>query len=242
MIPTPDTAPDHRSPRLWIGVAVIVLGLILTLDSLGLVNSGLLFRLSPALLVVFGVFRIRQDQQTRGLSGYFFILAGLFLLLVNFGPERLSDSVGPLFLVFLGIFLVVKALNKTRRVPPELASHQGFLSCTAIFGGCKRKPQGSDFKGAEMTAIFGGVDLDLRSTVLEQEQVRVDVFALFGSGEIKVPQHWNVTLKATAIAGAVEDKTLHLPGELPGEGAPATARPHLVVTGLALFGGVTIVN
>jgi len=95
---------------------------------------------------------------------------------------------------------------------------------------------GRDFKGAELTAIFGGFDLDLRLATLEAPQVRVDTFVLFGGGEVKVPQGWAVTMKGTAIMGGFEDKTLHLPAA---EGAPQV---HLVITGLVLFGGLVVTN
>ena len=67
--------------------------------------------------------------------------------------------------------------------------------------------------------------------------MRVDVFVLFGGGELKVPQHWAVTMKGSAVMGGFEDKTLQMPaaeGDVP--------RVHLVVTGLVLFGSLTVMN
>jgi predicted membrane protein len=245
MTPDPDpmTRPPH-GPRLWIGVSVILLGVALTLDNLGLVDASVLFRFSPILLVAYGVYRIRRDPEHRSVSGTLLVLAGLFLLVVNFGPARLSNAVGPMLLVLLGIFLVLKALQKSRGqgspgMAPRAPGHEGYHTCTAVFGGCKRRPQLTTFRGAEMTAIFGGVELDLRQAVRDEGEIRVDVFVLFGAGEISVPQHWDVVMRATAIAGAAEDKTLHLPGDPSAEGS---SRPRLVVTGLALFGGVAVKN
>ena len=138
--------------------------------------------------------------------------------------------------VALGILIVTRSLRRKRGVPPVLASQEGFLSTTAIFSGTKRRPFGVAFKGGEMTAIFGGFELDLRQVDLEEDQARVDVFILFGGGELKVPQGWSVDVKATAIFGGVEDKSLHLPGDA------GTVRPALVVTGMALFGGLVVSN
>ena len=233
-------SPQGNPPttRLWIGIAVIVFGVLAALDNLIPNHRGFFIQLWPLLLVVIGVSKLGQPQPERGLPGYVFIIAGVFLLVVNFGGPNLVELIWPAFVVALGIFIVMKSLRKNRSVPPDLAAHEGFLSGTSIFGGTKRRLSGTDFKGGEMTAIFGGFELDLRSATPVAEQTRVDVFILFGGGEIRVPQGWIVLMKATTIAGALEDKTLHLPGEA----SEATPRPTLVLTGLALFGGLTVSN
>jgi predicted membrane protein len=197
------------STRLWAGIAVIVIGLT----------------------------KISRRQEEKGLSGFVLILAGVFLLTVFFGNANVVETLWPFFIVALGVFLVTKALRKNRGVPADLAAHDSFISSTAIFGGSKRRVTQQDFKGGELTAIFGGFELDLRQATLEGNQVRVDVFVLFGGGEIKIPQDWAVTMKGSAVMGGFEDKTLHLPSSEPGG-----PRIHLVVTGLILFGGLTVMN
>ena len=244
MLPLNDPPPGPlHSTRLWVGLAIIFLGVLAALDNLRVFQHVSLIRLWPLVLVVMGLTRLGQNKPERGIPGPILIGAGAFLLLLTFGGENLAEFVGPFFIVLLGIFIVTKALQKNRSVPAELASHDNFLSGTAIFGGAKRRPATPGFKGGDMTAIFGGFELDLRSTTLDGETVRVDVFILFGGGEIRVPQGWDVAMKGTTIAGAFEDKTLHLPAPevLDGVLPPAT-RPTLVLTGLALFGGLTVTN
>ena len=233
--PSPGSA---STTRLWIGISVIVVGLLAALDNLGFPLHGFFLKLWPLILVAFGLSKLTREQPQRGLSGYVFILAGVFLLVANLGGPSLAEALGPLFLVALGVFIVTKALRKSRSVPPELARHEGFLSGTAIFGGTKRRLSGTEFKGGEMTAIFGGFELDLRQSEPSSTPMRLDMFILFGGGELRVPQGWTVDMKATTIAGALEDKTLHLPSQ---SGLPE-ARPTLVITGLALFGGLTVTN
>ena len=75
--------------------------------------------------------------------------------------------------------------------------------------------------------------MDLRQAVLENGQARIDVFVLFGGGEIRVPEGWEISNRATAIAGALNDSTHHGP-------ASPDARPRLVITGLILFGGTEV--
>ena len=240
MTTAPEQAPATASmTRLWLGIGVIVLGLLMILDNLGFLHHGTFIKLWPLILVLIGVSRLGPNQRERGVSPYLWILAGAFLLIWEFGGADFSEAIGPIFVVALGIFIVTKALRRNRGVPTELASQAGFVSTSAIFGGTKRRPAGLEsFKGGEMTAIFGGFELDLRQVSLEGGHARVDIFVLFGGGEIRVPQGWAVDMKASAIFGGLEDKTLHLPAP---EGDPGV-RPTLTLTGMALFGGLTVAN
>ena len=237
MPPPYDTAPGTTSTtRLWIGIGVIVLGLLSALDNLGFLHHGFFLQLWPLLLVALGLSKLKGSQPQRGLSGYVFIIAGLVLLVANFGGASLAEAIWPLFVVALGVLIVTKALRKHRNVPPQMASQEGFLSGTALFGGSKRRLSEVTFQGGDMTAIFGGFEVDLRQATASEQPMRMDVFILFGGGEFRVPQGWSVDMKATSIAGTLEDKTLHLPME------PGQCRPTLVLTGLALFGGLTVSN
>jgi predicted membrane protein len=216
-----------------VGVAIIVAGLVLTLDNLGLIQAHTIFKLWPLVLVAMGVAKIRQDRGGSSMGGWFLVLGGAFLLLFTFGHGHLADALGPMLVVAVGILIVVKALKQNRGVPPELARSEDFLQGTAIFGGFKRRVSTQSFKGGELTAIFGGYEVDLRQAVLENGQARIDVFVLFGGGEIRVPEGWEISNRATAIAGALNDSTHHGP-------ASPESRPRLVVTGLILFGGTEV--
>lgn len=231
--PVEPKAPSPFSPKLVVGVAIIVAGLVLTLDNLGLVEAHVLFKLWPLVLVAMGIAKIRQDGREGGMGGWFLVLGGAFLLLFTFGRGHLADALGPMLVVALGILIVTRALKQSRGVPPELARSEDFLQGTAIFGGFKRRVASQAFKGGELTAIFGGYEVDLRQAVLENGQARIDIFVLFGGGEIRVPEGWEVIHRTTAIAGALNDGTHHGP-------APAEGRPRLVITGLILFGGTEV--
>ena len=224
--------PPAFTPKLVIGIGIIVAGLLLTLDNLVPDQHffRFAFKLWPTILIVMGVAKIRNEQE-QNVGGYFLVVAGLFGLLVTFGSRSFEDFIGPAILLTIGIFIVIKALKQHRGVPPELQSNAAFIACSSIFSGCKRRPIGL-FKGGELTAVFGGFEIDLRKAELEGNSARVDVFVLFGGGEIRVPEGWEVHNQATAIFGGVNDKTM--PAALPSD------RPRIVLTGLVLFGGVEI--
>ena len=238
-VPPPAAPPAHRgtvfTPRLVIGIAIILAGILLTLNNLpGFGNySHLIWRLWPLVLVFMGLAKIRQDSSKMG--GGVLVAVGLYLFAVTVGGHDVGESVGPMLLVAFGIWVVVQALKRKRGPRPEGVAFDDTLQGTAIFGSFKRRPLSKAFRGGDLTAIFGGFETDLRGAALAGQDAVLDLFILFGGGEIQVPQGWDVDVRATALFGAVEDKTPHLIKE---EDAPA--RPKLILTGLVLFGGCDI--
>jgi predicted membrane protein len=226
-------APSPFSPKLVVGVAIIVAGLVLTLDNLGLIEAHTIFKLWPLVLVVMGIAKLRQEGGGGGMGGWFLVLGGCFLLLFTFARGHVAEALAPMLVVAVGILIVTKALKQHRGIPPELARSEDFLQGTAIFGGFKRRVLTQVFKGGELTAIFGGYEVDLRQAALDSGQARIDVFVMFGGGEIRVPDGWEISNRATAMFGALNDSTHHGP-------SPTEGRPRLVITGLILFGGTEV--
>ena len=88
------------------------------------------------------------------------------------------------------------------------------------------------FKGGDLTAVLGGCEIDLRHAAIEEEAV-IDVFAICGGIEIRVPESWTVIGRVTPILGGFEDKT-RPPHEV------STQR--LVIRGIVIMGGVEVKN
>jgi hypothetical protein len=105
------------------------------------------------------------------------------------------------------------------------------IDITSVFGGSNRRIFSKNFRGGQMTAIFGGSDLDLSQADI-QGTVAVDVVAVFGGVKLIVPSNWEVKSNISAILGGVEDKRKD----------PSSFSPEkkLVLTGVCMFGGVEI--
>jgi hypothetical protein len=235
-VPPPAAAQPRTptfTPRLVLGIGIIVLGLVLTLNNLGFAYGHVVFKLWPLVLVFMGLAKLRQDGSKIG--GGVLVALGLYFLAVIFGGHDVGEAIGPMLLVGFGIFVVVQALKRRRGPRLEGVAHDELLSGTAIFGGVKRRPVSQTFRGGELTAIFGAFEADLRGASLADGHAVMDIFLLFGGGEVRVPAGWDLDIRATALFGAIEDKTSHVIRE---EGQPA--RPRLTLTGLILFGGCEI--
>lgn len=109
-----------------------------------------------------------------------------------------------------------------------------YLDSVNVFGGSNQVVYSKNFKGGEITAVFGGSDVNLTQADFEG-QVVIDVTAIFGGAKIIVPAGWHVKSEVTAIFGGLDDKRSM---------QPVTDGPKkvLVIKGVALFGGVDIRN
>jgi predicted membrane protein len=105
----------------------------------------------------------------------------------------------------------------------------GRVTLFALMSGVTRKFKGV-FRGGQLTAIMGGLELDLRGAQVQDVAI-IDTLAFWGGIEIFVPEDWSVVNEGFAFMGGFDDQTHSQP---PGN------RPHLIVRGLALMGGVEI--
>lgn len=223
------------TPKLVLGVALILMGVAFTLDNLGLMNAHLIFKFWPLVIILWGMAKLWQEGLEHGGAGLILVAIGTFFLMVMLGHGNLAEALTPLGLVAFGIWMVMKALRKNRGPAPGMANSENYVQATAIFCGAKRRVVTQAFEGGEFTAIFGGFDADLRRAAPSGNQARLDVFALFGGGEIKVPETWVVVNHATALFGGIDDKTQDDHSR-----AADPNSPRLILTGLVLFGGLEI--
>ncbi|MCG6963192.1 MAG: cell wall-active antibiotics response protein [Acidobacteria bacterium] len=222
----------HGLSTAIIGIGVLALGVALTLDNLGIVSAERFVDYWPVLLILLGVSHLVRPGASRGVvSGVIWILVGAGLLADNLGliPFEIWD-LWPLLLVVIGAHLIFKPLRRRAVVRGEAANS---IEATAVLGGVKRTLAAESFEGGSATAIMGGCEIDLRGSSSEGPPASIDTFAFWGGVEIRVPEDWEVQAKGTAVLGAFVDKTQ--PSGLP-------ARKVLVVSGLAIMGGVEVSN
>ena len=102
--------------------------------------------------------------------------------------------------------------------------------------GGKRVINDQNFRGAKYDAVFGGFEIDLRRANILEDEAVLDLNAVFGGIEVRVPESWSVVVKGAGVFGAFQDST-HQPDP---RIYPAPKR--LIVRGGAVFGGVELKN
>jgi hypothetical protein len=228
----------HRGPhtatvRLVMGLAVMGVGLMLTLDNLGVLDSRRFWRLWPLILVALGLSRLGKWARTGGHpEGLGLLGIGLAFLLVNFHVFQFRHLF-PLFLLGAGAIILFKAVWGERAIREgDSLGSDAVVDAFVVMGGSKKASSSPDFKGGNAFALMGGVEIDLRQAAIETGPAVLDILAMMGGIEIRVPETWTVEIQANAILGGCEDKTRRPPDD----------KKRLVITGFAIMGGVEVKN
>jgi predicted membrane protein len=224
-----EQTPDFRvTPRLVLGLAIMVAGFLLAVDSLGLIDAARIFQYWPIVLVAVGFTKLLGNACQRS-GAFVWIVAGVALLALNLGFLSFP-RVAAIVLFLVGARIAWKALAP-RQAAARGADDVSTLDAVAILGGSKRGVSG-DFRGGQALAFMGGCEIDLRRVSMSSDEAIVDVFVMWGGAEIKVPEDWEVVNRGFAILAGFVDNTRHGAG----------AQKRLVVTGWAIMGGVEIKN
>lgn len=219
-----------------IGLVFLIIGSFLILNNLGIIPwqfRHYIFQWENILILIGAVLVIsRQNVKVGGVLiglGIFFSFDHWFNIYVSI------FDLWPLVFVVAGLYIINRSRDNKRFSPDDQAFNSDIIDDTAIFGGGDRVVTSANFQGGNLTAIFGGSNIDLTSSELAEGENVIDVFYMFGGSKIRVPQDWNVHLNVTGIFGAMTDKrTLVDPDKY--------ATKTLYIKGLALFGGAELTN
>lgn len=220
------------TPQVLLGMLVIVVGVLFTLDNLNIIEAEQYLRYWPAALVAVGVLKLLQGHGWFG--GIFLIVVGGWMLLERIVYVRIDlREVWPLFFVFIGGYMVWRGFGGcARRL--RLTDANAHVSALAIMAGVARGNNSKAFEGGDFTAIMGGCEIDLRQASIAPGTVAViDCFAFWGGIDIRVPEDWTVITRLTPLMGGIEDKTRPSPG---------SDGKRLEVRGVAIMGGVVVKN
>ncbi|MBI3115454.1 MAG: hypothetical protein HYZ09_03115 [Candidatus Kerfeldbacteria bacterium] len=185
------------------GALIILVGLGALLDAIGLLAFWNSFsRWWPALIIVAGLFSWYLTPRS--------VAGPLVTILIGFGLlVRTLDLVGgqfyavlwPSSIILIGAWLLVRAPHFHAG---EFAG--GAFRAFVIFRGSERRISAVGFQGGNVTAILGGVRLDLRGTTYANGAT-LNLFTAMGGIEVIVGTDVRVTVEGTAIGGGWEDRT-----------------------------------
>ena len=217
------------SSQVIFGALVVLVGIILLADTIGLWETRPLFDYLPSLFVLLGLYAFVKSG-FRNIFGPFVVvaLAGAWQL-VELDIMEWSElsSLWPLFLVLFGLSLI---LSQVRSRPTKTDSSQ--LTGVGLFSGSQKRVTTPDFENANLTAVFGGAELDLRDAEIPDPPAHVNCIALFGGVEIQATEEWNVEMDVLPVFGGASDERRRV------------ERDHdevdLVVSGFAAFGGIEV--
>lgn len=206
-------------------------GVWLLLDQLGVSSAGQWW---PLFWVIAGVFVYLFSSRSRFMTivAILMVLGGGLarLNIMGLTTVTLDDIFWPVLLILIGVSMFTShpsiSLFGARGRSDDTADKVDY---TAIFGGQERRVTSKGFQGGEATAVFGGIDVDLRDAKLA-DGAALELAAVFGAVKVLVSKDVEVELSGIPIFGGLDDKTVR------------GGAQKLRITANAVFGGVEIDN
>ncbi len=224
----------HRGPsaQLVVGFVIVALGVVFLLQTLGLADFSNLTVWIPSLIVLLGVWILIASRFTNWGGALILIVFGSIAQLAALDIISWSNvwRLWPLALVIVGLVIII---DRARGQDGSNTNGNEYLKLFAMFSGNSQRSTAQSFEGGDLTAVFGGVELDITDVQVAEPPAIIHVFAMFGGMEIKASPDTLIQTHITPIFGGFEDKRRQRKA-LPGESA------EIIIRGTALFGGIEI--
>jgi predicted membrane protein len=161
------------------------------------------------------------------------LLIGVALLLAS---QKIIDFdiiwklMFPSILIIIGFSLMFKSSRFNREIEKVKKYKNEDDGYYATFSSQNLSFDNEEFKGAEISAIFGGIKLDLRDAIIKGDVI-IDATAIFGGIDILAPKDIKVKIKSLPIFGGASNKTINSKNE----------NAHTIyINSTTIFGGLDI--
>ncbi|MDY4784676.1 LiaF transmembrane domain-containing protein [Pygmaiobacter massiliensis] len=217
---------------LW-GVAFIIAGLGFAGNAFSIWDFDIFFDGWWTLFIIIPAIISMVENGPNTGNSIWLIVGGVLLL----SAQDIIDGriVGKLFfpviLVLIGFSIIFG--NRVRQSVPQSAFASvpvgGVPGYNAIFSGNDVRWPAEQFTGASLSAVFGGVTLDLRNAIITEDVV-INSTCIFAGIDIYVPQNVQVKVAGVPVFGGVDNKAANA----------APNAPTVYVNSTCIFGGVDI--
>lgn len=222
---------NKTDKRMWLGGAFIFLGFLFFLNSMDIIDfsiSRIIFSW-PFFFLIIGVF-IAINTNKKLLGGILSGLGVIFLIPRIFPSVDYNGTIvfAILFIAF-GLYIILNRHEKEKVGFDQ--ERKDYIDDVAIFGGGNKVITSDNFKGGNITAVFGGSEINFKGCKLAEGTNVIDVLCVFGGTTLIVPQDWNIVLNITPIFGGFSNKLIKDPNATPDQNKT------LIIKGLVVFGG-----
>ena len=190
---------------MW-GIVLIIVGIIFGLNSLDIAEINLFFDGWWTLFIIVPCFidLFKEKNKTGNIIG---LLIGVLLLLacrdiISF--EIIWKLAFPTILIILGLSIIFKDVlnNKIKEEMSKIKKTNQKEYC-AIFSGQDITIE-DEFTGCELSAVFGGLKLDLTNAKLKGDVV-INASSIFGGIDILIPENIQVKIISNSVFGGAAD-------------------------------------
>ncbi|MCC8146011.1 MAG: hypothetical protein LIO93_06160, partial [Bacteroidales bacterium] len=178
-----------------------------------------------SLLVAIGLVILFDKKPETKNAGVVLVGVGLIFLLPKIFDMNISGIIIPLLIILAGIYFIVRAVTKKRISPcfSERKNYEDFDSQSFIessfpqegiirreyvFTGSKERLTAGILKGADINAVFSGVELDFTQLELsgEVQTIYIKIQSVFSGVTLYVPEEWNLIIQKIGVFGGFTDK------------------------------------
>lgn len=193
---------------MW-GLVLIMIGTILGTNTLKITNIDIFFDGWWTLLIIVPTFIglcTERDKKTN----LIFLMIGILLLLAArdiLDFKILIKMILPIILIIIGLYMIFrntfnKKMNQQiKKLNNKLSSNERYVS---TFSEQNINLDDEIFKGTNLNATFGGIKLDLRKAIVNEDIV-INASSIFGGIDIYIPDNCKVKIKSNSIFGGVSN-------------------------------------
>ncbi|GAB6056717.1 DUF5668 domain-containing protein [Methanobacterium movens] len=220
------------SNQIIFGIILLIIGVLFLLRSTGIYNTGNLLSYVPSLFIILGIYSLIKSgfKSISGPVTMIIIFTVIQLLVLGVITWSTLASWWPLVIILIGAGIII---NHYQRDKSKVYTRDN-IDLMAILGEAQNTIKSSAFKGGDLTAVLGGVELDLRDSQTGPEPAIINVTVLLGGAEIRVPDDWDLKINVVPVLGGVDDNRTRMSNSSPKE------KPDLIINGMVALGGLDI--
>ena len=186
---------------MFIGLIFILIGALFLISIIAPEFSIDFSYLIPLVLMASSLYYIIKGKKFTLANTTVLYLGTWFLLEeLNIIKDPLDDAFFPILLIII-VIESLKVKKVFKRKDNNLKNYYG------IFSGLEERVTDTNFKGANIYSIFGGVDLDLRGLELK-EDITINAYSIFGGTSIFVNDNFKVKFNSFSQIGGNENKAI----------------------------------
>ena len=224
---------QHHRNRPIIGVILVLAGLFLVMRNTGFFPDFIdhVVFSWPMLLVCIGLVMTLGAQEKT--SGVIVMAVGGFFLIPMIFRETFHayNLFWPSIFIIIGVIFIFSKRHGCNSIASTGVIGDDYIDYVNVFSGGERQIVSENFRGGKISAVFGGMELDLTKAKLAQGINEIEIACVFGGATLIVPDDWNISIAVTPVLGGFTDSRKLIPGR-----TIDTTR-QLVIKGAVVFGG-----
>jgi len=251
---------EHRRGKVFGGFLIVTAGALFLAKELGAEIPQWIFTWKMFLIAVGLIIGVKHKFMHPGWL-ILVLVGGAFLLADIYPSIAIKPLLWPVLIIIFGLFIIFKPHKKRREhhwkkwqkfhqhnhrhnhgynrgyntdcFVEETTTNEDVLDYTTFMGGIKKIVLTKNFKGGDVTTVFGGAEMNFMQADFEGTTT-LELTCVFAGTKLIIPSNWEINSELVSAFGSVEDKRPVQPKNT--EGSTKT----LILKGNVFFGGIDI--